>query len=408
MKRILFYSENFCGETTKGGLEVATFRIAKALKDSGQWQVYNACRKKWDGKEKSVYEGVVALSTSDKKFESKLKEFITDHEIDVVVNMSRFFRHRFIVRASRRSGRDVKIVFMQHFAPGSEMKKATFSSGMHLLKLNPFNPLYWLRVTFYPLLRMPRMKKFPKVYESTYTSSHKTILLSEGYKRDYAKIAGISDESKFIAIPNIFELEEKPDPTGNKVEGQDYGSSLLAGKQKRVLILSRMDEIQKRISLALKIWSEIEKDPSLSDWHLDIVGSGHNTDILKRLIKKFELKRITYHGWKERDSFLKESAILMSTSEYEGLPLSILEAQAYGCVPIAFDSYASLRDVIEDDSNGVVVEKFGDIKSFVRKLSRLMKDNKKREEMADRATLNSRKYSSEKIGERWLKVLNEL
>ena len=395
MKRILFYSENFCGDKIKGGLEVATFRIAKTLKDSGKWEIYNAFRSKSDGRDKCIYSDVVKLSKSDLKFRKELAEFISKNKIDVVVNMSRFFRHSHIVKAAKDSGRNVKIVFMQHFAPGSEMKKPTFSSGFHLLKLNPFNPLYWLRSTVYPLLKLPRRLKFGEIYKDTYNDSDKVILLSEGYKNDYGRIGKFTDQSKFIAIPNIYESDlivtcRKPT------------------KEKRVLILSRMDEIQKRMSLALKVWSIIEKDPELKNWHLDIVGSGHNTDIVKRLIKRYKLKNVMYHGWQPREEFLRNSSILISTSEYEGLPLAILEAQAYGVVPIAFDSYSSLKDVVEDGYNGVVVEKFGDCTEYANKLARLMKDDELRHEIAANAMDSSSRFSSEKIGSQWLEMLEKL
>lgn len=393
MKRILFYSENFCDARSKGGLEVATWRIAKALKETGEWEVFNAFRSKWDGADKSVYKDVVKLSKSNRGFVGGLSDFIKKNDIDVVVNMTRFFRHPHIVKAAEKSGRNPKIIFMQHFAPGSEFKKGTYKSGLHLLKLNPWNPLYWLRASVYPLLRLPRLKRLPGIYKDTYLNSDKVVLLSEGYIQDYCHIGGFEDQSKFVAIPNIFD----PD-TGDSEHS----------KQKRVLILSRMDEIQKRISLALAVWKKIEEDQDLQDWHLDIVGSGHNTDIMKRLIRKLKLRNVTYHGWQPREKFLKESAIMISTSEYEGLPLSLLEAQAYGTVPVAFDAYASLRDVVEPFQNGVVVDNFGDIRDFTNKLKDVMNDGEYREELAANAKKMADRFGSKIIVEKWQNMLSEL
>lgn len=396
-RKILFYSENFCGDKTRGGLEVATFRIARALKNTGEWEVYNAFRSKSDGKDKSIYSDVIKLPRSEHGFERNLANFIGEKEIDVAVNMSRFFRHKAFVNAVILSGRsNVKIAFMQHFAPGSEKKKPTFKSGFHLLRLNPYNPVYWLRATIYPLLKLPRNLKLNKVYRQTYENSEKVILLSEGYIKDYKELAGISDSKKFDFVPNIFELPENSLKT-RSIE-----------KKKRVLILSRMDEIQKRISVALEIWERIERVPSLKDWHLDIVGAGHNTDIVKRLIKKLGLKNVTFHGWKDREPFLKESSILMMTSEYEGLPLSILEAQAYGVVPVAFDSYASVKDVISNGENGVLIPRFGDINDYSGKLIALMQDTEKRKELSKNAVFSSSRFSSDIVVKKWQVMLDTL
>ena len=375
---------------------MATYRLAKALKASGEWEVYDAFRSMWDGKSKSVYSEIIQLGHSNSGFVKDLADFIRRHEIDVVVNMTRFFRHRHIVKAARRSGRDVKIIFMQHFAPGSEMKKPTYRSGLHLLKLNPYNPLYWLRSTVYPLIKMRRNLRWPKVYKSTYESSHKIILLSAGYVNDYKRIAGIKETDKFLAIPNIFELET------SQSKAPEFKN------EKRVLVMSRMDEIQKRISLALKVWKKIEENKDLNDWHLDIVGTGHDMALEKRLAKKLQLKNITFHGWGDRDKFLSRSPILMMTSEYEGLPLTILEAQAYGCVPIAFNSYASLGDVVKDGENGVLVEEFGDIDTFAEKLASLMRDETSRSQMARKSLMMTSHFSSKNIGDKWLEMLQNL
>lgn len=392
MRRILFFSENFCGPEVKGGLEVATYRIAKALKEEKGIEAYAAFRSKTFTGDKSIYEDIIKLSGPHRKFQKDLAQFISEKRIDIVVNMSRFYRHKDIVRAVETSGKTVKIFFMQHFAPGSEIKKPTFSSGFHLLKLNPYNPLYWLRSTVYPLLKLPRRLKFSKVYRETYEDSDKIILLSEGYIEDYCRIGKLKDKSKFKAIPNIF-LQ-----SGNPEFGMEQ-------KKKRVLILSRMDEIQKRISLALEIWKEIEKDPDLNDWHLDIVGSGHNSDIVKRLIKKYNLRNVTLHGWQPREKFLQESSILISTSEYEGLPLSILEAQAYGVVPIVFGSYASVFDVISNYENGVIVENFGDVTDFSKKLKDLMYNEDYRTELSRNSSNSMNRFSPEQIAKQWIQLL---
>lgn len=387
----MFYTENFSHSKAKGGTEVATFRIAEALKNKGGFKVYNAYRSKGDGKDKSIYDGVIKLGKSNGRFEDDLRKFIQENSIDCVVNMTRFFRHKHIVNAAKQSGVPVKIFFMQHFAPGSEFKKASYKAGFHLLSLNPLNPLYWLRSSFYPLLKLPRNLRLGKVYKEVYDESDKIILLSEDYGDAYSEIGGFSDKSKFHAIPNIYDS-----PTHQEQRGT---------KDKRVLILSRLDEVQKRISIALKIWAEIEKDLDLGDWHLDIVGWGHNADIVKRLIKKLGLRNVTLHGWKDRTPFLERDAILMMTSEYEGLPLSLIEAQAYGVVPIAFDSFSSLKDVVTPFENGVVVEKFGDTEEYAKKLKDLMYDEAYRNELSENARNGSNKFSSEKIAEKWLKIL---
>lgn len=390
MKNVLIYFGNYCSEDSRGGTEVATYRIAKALKDSGLVNVFHAFHNGEEKTENSIYSSTVRLSKNPAKLVESLSEFIDKEKIDHIIVMGRFFKFDKIKKAAEKSSRTPRLYFMQHFAPGSERKKTTYKSSWHLLRLNPKRTRYYFRALFYPLLKLPRTLRWGKVYRNVYEGSDKVILLSDGYKKDYSKVAALRDDSKFVAIPNIFENEV--------IENE-------VPKEKRVLILSRMDEIQKRISVALDIWERIENDPDLSEWHLDIVGDGNNMDIVRRLVKKKGFSNVKIHGWKDRTPFLERSSILMMTSEYEGLPLSLLEAQAHGVVPIAFDSFASLRDVITEYENGVIVDRYGDIEDYTKKLSELMYDEAYRNELSRNARKGNSRFTSKKVAEEWLKIL---
>lgn len=56
----------------------------------------------------------------------------------------------------------------------------------------------------------------------------------------------------------------------------------------------------------------------------------------------------------------------MMTSIWEGLPMTLIEAMHYGCVPIAFDSFAALYDLIDNGNNGFIIPN-NDIDCFVKK-----------------------------------------
>ena len=397
MGKVLFYYDNYCGENSHGGTEVATFRIARALKDCGR-EVYNAFRNGKKVEYSGLYNDVIRLDKAPVSFVNQLAAFINDRQIDVIVNMSRFFRHPLLVKAIKKSCRDVRLVFMQHFAPGSEWKKGTFHSGFHLFRMDPLNPLYWLRATLYPLLKLPRKINYPKAYGRVYEDSDRVVLLSRNYIADYKRISGVKDASRFVAIPNIFESKET---------AKSFGE-IFQSKEKRVLILSRMDEIQKRLSLALKIWRIIENIPDLKDWHLDIVGTGHDLSAVRKLSRRLKLKNVTFHGWQRGEPFLKKASVLMLTSEYEGLPLSILEAQTFGCVPIAFDSFGSLRDVVSDGDTGIVVDKFGDIEGYAKRLEDLMRNEEMRRSISEKGIAATSKFSSEIVGKQWEGMLKKI
>ena len=58
----------------------------------------------------------------------------------------------------------------------------------------------------------------------------------------------------------------------------------------------------------------------------------------------------------------------------------ILEALQYEVIPIAFNSFESLEDVITDKYNGIIIDAFS-IKKYSRALDRLMGDENLLKEM---------------------------
>ena len=90
----------------------------------------------------------------------------------------------------------------------------------------------------------------------------------------------------------------------------------------------------------------------------------------------------------------------MMTSAYEGWGITLTEAQQMGVVPIAFDSYSSLHDIIEDGKNGVTVNN-NDFEEYVEKLLWLMDHEEDRCGMAREAIVSSRRFSLEVILDRW-------
>ena len=67
--------------------------------------------------------------------------------------------------------------------------------------------------------------------------------------------------------------------------------SRLQNKQKRVLIVSRLWNY-KRIDMSLEIWKLIEEQ--VGDWELRIIGDGPEEEYLRRLVCRYNLKRVVF------------------------------------------------------------------------------------------------------------------
>lgn len=86
--------------------------------------------------------------------------------------------------------------------------------------------------------------------------------------------------------------------------------------------------------------------------------------------------------------------------------MTLTESLQTGVVPVAFDSYAALHDIITDGYNGFTVP-YGDVKTFVRRVRELMDDDGLRLQMARNAIESSARFSAAAIVSKWLALFEE-
>ena len=67
-----------------------------------------------------------------------------------------------------------------------------------------------------------------------------------------------------------------------------------------------------------------------------------------------QFRRLWTWGFSQRTAKL---SILCMTSSHEGLPMVLLEALQYNVIPIAFNSFESITDIIVDKENGFLITK---------------------------------------------------
>lgn len=168
-----------------------------------------------------------------------------------------------------------------------------------------------------------------------------------------------------------------------------------------------MDERSKRISLALRIWKQIEQSEDLQDWNLTIIGGGHDLEYFQKLHKRLGLQRCSLKGRVvDIMPYYEQASVFMMTSAYEGFGLTLIEAQQNGVVPIVFYSYASLTDIITNERNGIIVPE-GEINTYVNELKRLMLNKEWREDLAAKALEDCKRFKVENAVDRWMSLFEK-
>ena len=95
------------------------------------------------------------------------------------------------------------------------------------------------------------------------------------------------------------------------------------------------------------------------------------------------------------------------SSSCEGFGMVLVEALKYKCIPIAYNSFAALSDIIIDDVNGYAIPPFKE-KLFIEKLHYLMSNENERNRLASNNTITLNKFDINKVSQQWMDLFNNL
>ena len=243
-----------------------------------------------------------------------------------------------------------------------------------------------------PYRKYLRKKWIKEKYRYQLVSSDAFILESERYKQLFAELIEFDCSDKLYTIQN-------PLSSFTIVQREVH-------KSKNVLFIARMLIDQKRPDRMLDIWNLIyEKFP---DWKLFMIGDGDDKDLIMEYSKKLNIDNIYFIGNTQLDNYYKNAEILCLTSSFEGFGLVLTEALQNGVIPIAFDSYHAVRDIIDDGLTGVLIKPFS-IKNYAKNLAILMSDTNLRNTM--RVNIRNKdlsSFSEEVVLSKWISLFNKL
>ncbi len=380
---------------TKGGTERTTITVAKALTEKYGCRCFSSFEDSNDHTDKVsciVDERCWSLDRRRDVSIDKCREILFSLKIDVVIVQGSFI-HLPIFREAAK-GLGCKIILAHHFEPGMDSEFVPF---VELLKRRPKSLVHCLQlaknILLYPLMRKQYERMMRKSYRIAYDSADAVVLLSAKFISRFKEFGQFSDDSKFRIIPNGLSFE-------------DFASlSDMKSKKNQVLIVARLDERFKRLSLALDIWRRVKMDLRSEGWSLYIVGHGKDEHLYKSIVEKKAIPNIYFVGRTDPQPYYLMSSLFMMTSVSESWGLTLTEAQQMGVVPMAFDSYDSLWDIITHNQNGLIIPE-GDVQKYVDELLSLMSDNARRLRIAEYAVSSSKRFCSEEIADLWWQLLS--
>ncbi|WP_416995954.1 glycosyltransferase [Alistipes putredinis] len=178
-------------------------------------------------------------------------------------------------------------------------------------------------------------------------------------------------------------------------------------REKRIVNFCRL-EPQKNLPLLIDAFEMFEK--SHRGWTLDIYGDGSQRGQLEEYLDAKELQESVnvFHSASDVHEKVLGAGMFVSSSKYEGLSNSMLEAMALGLPTICTDCpCGGPRTVIENGENGLLVPE-GNARSLAEAMSSVADDY----ELSFRLSMEARKIrerlESEQIFSQWAEVISNL
>ena len=383
MTKVAFIHNNF----PAGGAERVTIDIADYLHDVGGYEVYVFATRINEVLISEQMRSSLKLCTIPSqaipsKRSAEIERLIVSEGIDILVQVTKAIHD--IEGIRQRTG--CKVILACHGEPFWQRHAIMHRRRKKRLMWWLFNKRRYQDGTL--AMKMAKDRSWKE-----YLTCDAYTVLCEAYKNETAAVFGVDPaDSHLYAIEN-------PE---RKVEDVNYD------KENIILFCGRFENWSKRIDRLLRIWGKVQD--RLPDWKLVLVGDGPADKMLRQLAVELGLERISFEG-RQSDvaSYYRKASIVCLTSETEGWVLTLTEAQAQGCIGVAFGATSGIREILGDDEKcGYVVPPF-DEDAYADTLLRIAAMSKEQQNVIRKAAVERRlAYTPEIIARKWQQLFDSL
>lgn len=213
------------------------------------------------------------------------------------------------------------------------------------------------------------------------------------------RIVTLTNEDREAFLENL-DVKSKIDYIYNPTPYPNEKKSLC--ESKIAVAIGRLTA-QKGFDKLLDIWKKVEEKDS--EWELYIIGSGEDREKLLSQKESLNLRRVTFiENTKNIKEYYEKASIYLMTSRFEGLPMTLIEAQSFGLPIISYDIKTGSKDIVNNGKNGYLI-KNDNQHEFVNKFLELSQNREKIQEFSQNAYEDSQRFKLDSIIEKWKEVL---
>ena len=383
---ILFYQHQY---PSFGGIETVTTLLARQfVKDGHRVKIVSFRHRDGTGLLEQLPDGATWQELPEERFDSAanmtaLSAIFNDFVPDVVIFQDSYTNiHALlfeVVGKYRATGASVKVIVVEHTMPlGTFKGRREVNDAFTRLKLMVIRflwPLY-----FYRRFRIERQRRVEIA-----ASVDWYVTFCPQYVRRLKWILPRKWHSKLAAIAN-------PVERANVVCKERAREALFVGTL----------SLTKGVDRVLNVWKMIQSE--CPDWRLVIVGDGNQRRKLENLAVALRLRNVSFEGYRaDVGNYFNRASLFLSASDYEGWPMTLCEAMSHGCVPVAFDSFGAVREIV-DVHSGCVVPAF-DLIQYAKCIMSIANDDEARGRMSRNAQKIAYRFSCEKIAKQWYELM---
>lgn len=192
----------------------------------------------------------------------------------------------------------------------------------------------------------------------------------------------------------------------NPIEiGNDVGLALNAKKENVIVSVARLMP-QKNQLMLIDAFKEVSEKHN--EYKLVVFGEGPYRKTLQKHIEEINLKNNILLAGNSKNVFndIKNAKIFVLSSNYEGMPNSLIEAMCLG-LPVISTKVSGTEELIEDGTNGLLID-INSKEQLVSKLELLINDEELRNKLGKNATKLARTLTVGKISKQWIECINEV
>lgn len=175
-------------------------------------------------------------------------------------------------------------------------------------------------------------------------------------------------------------------------------------KKPYILHVGRFSIEHKAQDIVLEVFSRLRA--RYYSLNLVFVGDGDDKKKIVSLTQSLNLSDAVYFaGWRENvATFMANAELLLFPSRREGWPNALVEAMACGCPVVASDCESGPREIIGNDSYGLLVP-VNDVEALCDAASRLLENKNLAAHFREQGYRRAQEFAAEKISSEYIGLI---